>query len=133
MLAGPSSKPDSHSRPTQPLRLASLRVSTSAGGVRAFASPKGAIAGIYARGQAVMGGEPAEEVRQGGAVLLVEWSEKVVPVLLRDLPDVAEPLVAGRCQMQRVVPAIPPVASGERGLAVNLQSKDRSRWRCGAA
>jgi hypothetical protein len=80
-----------------------------------------------------MGGEPAEEVRQGGAVLLVEWSEKVVPVLLRDLPDVAEPLVAGWCQMQRVVPAIPPVASGERGLAVNLQSKDRSRWRCGAA
>jgi len=50
-------------------------------------------------------------------------------VLLRHLPDVAEPLVAGRCQVQRVVPAIPPVASGERGLAMNLQSKGRSRCR----
>jgi len=27
---------------------------------------------MYARGEAVMGGEPAEEVRQGGAVRLIE-------------------------------------------------------------
>jgi hypothetical protein len=61
-------------------------VNTSAGGVRAFASPKGAIAGMYARGEAVMGGEPAEEVRQGGAVRLIEWSEEVFPCSCATFP-----------------------------------------------
>ena len=41
---------------------------------------------MYARGEAVMGGEPAEEVRQGGAVRLIEWSEEVFPCSCATFP-----------------------------------------------